>query len=156
MEIDTQTPSFVASLPELRQFSFILTGDEEVADVAVAKALKMALASFATASRFPCHRSWLLAHLLEVVRQTTSRSSTLTHAGVSGLITLLQIPSEERAVLVLTEGLRFDLATTSIITGHSREEVLRLVATARMKFQYLAPDYGSSWERDLRPLPTGC
>lgn len=152
MKIDGPTRVFVKSLPELRHFSFIFTGDEEAADVALAKALKTALASIATASSFPCHRSWLFALLLQALRQTTS--GTLANPGITGLFSLLQIPFEERAVLVLTEGLRFDLATTSVITGHSCEEVLRLVTKARIKFNALAANYDCRSALDLQPSLT--
>lgn len=152
MKIDGPTPMFVETLPELRHFSLILTGDEEAADVALAKALKTALASIATASSFPCYRSWLFAHLLQALRQTTSGTST--NPGITGFIGLLQIPFEERAVLVLTEGLRFDLETTSMITGHSGAEVLRLVTKARTKFLVLAPDYNFDRGRDRVPSLT--
>ncbi len=101
-----KTPSFVASVPELRQFSFILTGDEEVADVAVAKALKnwhLQVLPLQAGSR--AIEVGFFAHLLQVLRQTTQQQQHVNSCGVSGLITLLQFRMRNAPVLVLTEGL---------------------------------------------------
>jgi DNA-directed RNA polymerase specialized sigma24 family protein len=147
MKIDGPAHSFADVLPELRQFSFIMTGDEGVADAALEEALKSALDYVGAADGFPCRRSWMFAHLLQTVRR--SGSSAIQDLGIGAWISLLQIPAEERAVLVLIEGFGFDLATTSLITGHPREELQRLLTLAHLRFEELAPEYDSTHGRGL-------
>jgi DNA-directed RNA polymerase specialized sigma24 family protein len=138
--------SCVDILPQLRQFSFIMTGNEEVADAALEEALKAALECADAAHGFPCRRSWLFAHLLQALKRSSDRRAA-PNLGMSGWVSFLQIPSEERAVLVLTEGLGFDLATAALITGHSGEDLQRLLTTARLRFQQLSPEYPRVQER---------
>jgi hypothetical protein len=138
--------SCVDILPQLRQFSLIMTGNEEVADAALEEALKSALECVDAVHSFPCHRSWLFAHLLQALKRPSSRRAA-PNLGMSTWVSFLQIPPEERAVLILAEGLGFDLATAALITGHSGEELQRLLATARLRFQELSPEYPRVQER---------
>jgi DNA-directed RNA polymerase specialized sigma24 family protein len=147
MKIDEPAHSFADILPELRQFSFIMTGDEEAADAALEEALKSALDCVDAAHGFPCHRSWLFAHLLQALKR--SSSSATPDLGIVAWVSLLQIPPEERAVLVLAEGFDFDLVTTSLITGRPRQKTERLLSGARQAFYKLSADYGVSQEREL-------
>lgn len=72
--IDCTTKQF---LGQLRQFSFILTGDETAADAAVAETLTSARGHMAEADAFPCHRSWLFANLFRVLNDYSSWSMAI-------------------------------------------------------------------------------
>lgn len=116
-----------------------MTGDEEAADAAVEEAFNAALEGVDAARSFPCHRSWIFAKLLEALKR--SYSSAAPDIGSVGWISLLQIPPEERAVLVLHDGLGFDLPTAAVITGHVVQEVERLLTQARRAFKELSTTY---------------
>lgn len=145
MKKKAPSPPFADHLPELRQFSFIMTGSEEVADAALEEALKTAFENVGTANDFPCYRSWLFAHLLEALKRSSSRT-VVPCLEVCGWISLLQIPNEERAVFILVEGMGFNLATTALITGHPMRKLQRLLNTARIRFLELAPEYDHGQE----------
>jgi hypothetical protein len=129
-------------LPELRQFAFIMTGDEEAANAA----LNAAFECVEAARHFPCHRSWIFALLLRALER--SGSAACPDLGVAGSISLLQIPPQERAVLILAEGFKFDIATTLMITGRSMQQLDRLLTVARLRLQDLSTAYGCSQEHE--------
>lgn len=123
-------------LGQLRQFSFILTGDEATADAAVAEALTSARGHIAEADAFPCHRSWLFANLFRVLNDGEGSSASREPAH-PWLVSLLEVRYDERALLVLVDGYRFDSATAALIIGASAETVHQTLTRARLAFHNL-------------------
>jgi DNA-directed RNA polymerase specialized sigma24 family protein len=140
--IDCTTNQF---LGHLRQFGFILTGDETTADAAVADALLSARRHIDEADGFPCHRSWLFANLLRVLNDRNKSSAALQPAH-SCWISLLEVPHDERALLVLVDGYKFDIATAALIMGASAESVQQTLNQARLAFHNLTR--GASCDRN--------
>lgn len=120
-------------LGQLRQFGFILTGDEETADWALAEALSNARYHLTEADAFPCLRSWLFANLLSAL-DTCELSPAPGHSAHSWWISLLQMPYDQRTVLVLVDGYKFDLATAALIVRTRRTKAEQTLSRARVAF----------------------
>ncbi len=145
MEVDLIDCTTKQFLGQLRQFSFILTGDETAADAAVAETLTSARGHMAEADAFPCHRSWLFANLFRVLNDGEGSSASPEPAH-SWWVSLLEVPYGERALLVLVDGYKFDIATAAQIIGACAETAQETLTRARLAFHNLTR--GASCDRN--------
>lgn len=122
-----------------------MTGDEDVADAALEAALKTALECVDEARGFPCQRSWMFANLLRALKGPSS--SIPPDIGTVGWVSLIQVPPQERAILVLVDGLGFDLPTTSLITLCPIHELEEVLTKARYSFRELSAAFNFSSRR---------
>jgi DNA-directed RNA polymerase specialized sigma24 family protein len=118
-------------LTELRQFAFVMTGDEETADVIVAEVLASALDQIDEAARYPCHRSWMFANLSRAL-EAQSFGLLMVGPPVQPCISFLQIPPAQRAVVVLVDGFKFDIPTVALISGTSVPELEQMLSSGRL------------------------
>ena len=118
-------------LTELRQFAFVMKGDEETADVIVAEVLASALNQISEAVCYPCHRSWMFANLFRAL-EAQSLGPLMIVTPLQPCISFLQIPPAERAVVVLVDGFKFDIPTVALISGTSIPELEQMLTSGRV------------------------
>lgn len=123
-------------VPTLEKFAYLITGDDDVSSEATSLTLQIAKDRLCTRRRFPNRLSWLLHILWSDVLCDSLVSASEGYGG--SLISLLQIPLPERAILVLVDGYHFDLTTTACIVDEPLGTVSDRLEAARTAFMKLA------------------
>jgi len=133
----TTEADVVECLPALEKFAYLMTGDDDKPFEAASLTLLIAKGRLGRPRLFPSTLAWLLNVLWSEVLQSAS-FSTVSHLEIGSLISLLQIPLPERAVLILVDGYKLDLATTALVVAEPVETIFDRLEHARVMFSELA------------------
>lgn len=124
-------------LPDLKQFSFLMTGDDDLAHEAVSEALRQARLTIDEQGRFPCTLSWLLFRLMDALKNQSSERRA-PQVATSLWLSLLQIPPSDRSALLLVDGQKFSPSTAAQICDLDLDLFLQRYARAKGMFDHLA------------------
>ncbi|SOC48375.1 hypothetical protein SAMN05892877_1552 [Rhizobium subbaraonis] len=127
----------VECLPALEKFAYLMTGEDDATFDATSLTLLIAKGRLGRRRLFPSTLAWLLNVLWSEVPQSAS-FSTVSHLEIGALISLLQVPLPEPAVLVLVDGYKLDLSTTALVVAEPVETISDRLEHARVMFSKLA------------------
>lgn len=133
----TTEADIVECLPALEKFAYLMTGDDNTTFEATSLTLLIAKGRLDRRRLFPSTLTWLLNVLWSEVLQSGS-FSPVSNPEIGALISLLQIPLPERAVLILVDGYELDLSTTALVVAESVETISDRLQHARIMFSTLA------------------
>jgi len=139
-------------LPDLKQFSFVMTGDDDLALEAVCEALRQARLTIDERGRFPCTLSWLLFRLMDVLKNQSSEMRA-PEMPVPMWLSILQIPPLDRSALLLMDGQKFSPSTAALICDVDLDLFLLRYARAKDMFEHLVRPFERQINRQkVKPL----